>query len=198
MGLVPELGPRQLELSEPLDVHLPVRIDQDVRNLLVHEEGGDGPEVEGVVQEVLDQPLLIPAGELDVGFGEELPAQRLHLLAALRLVHVLHAREIELRDEIVMEPALELRQLVLRAAVPFDGREFLRASGCGHRGASQAISEAHRGAILPKRPRRAPATAAGASRPINLPASVMRSRAAGVSGSSRQRGRPEFTDVKIR
>ena len=198
--LVAELRLRQLELSEPLDVDLPVRVHEDVRDLFVQEVGRDGPQVEGVVKEILDQPLLIGPRHLEAGLGEKLSPQGLHLVAALPVVHVLEGGEVELGDEVTVKPALQLLVLILQSAVlPRRlGRVFRSGDRPRDRPAAQAVSQAHRCAILPKNPLRGGGDAPGASRLISFPASATMSRAAGASGSSRQSGRPAFTDVKMR
>src|SRR5258705_10975502 len=148
----------------------------------------------------MHQSLLVRSRELDAGFGQELSPQELNLLPALSVVHLLERGEIELGDEVVMQPTLQLLVLVLLLSVLPErrGREFGNGSLRIGRGAPQAISQAHRLAILPKNPLRGAGVGSVASRLSSFPASATMSRAAGASGSSRQRGRPEFTEVKIR
>src|SRR5204863_6151570 len=166
-------------------------------DLFVQQKRSDGPQVEGIVKEVLDQALLVRPRELDAGFREKSPSERLHLIATLPLVHVLESREVELRDEGAVQTAPHLLEFVLLPSVPLRREEL----GCGGGGrcmpAAQAVVQAHRGVILPKRPLRGLGCAVGASRWINLPASAVMSRAAGASGSSRQSGRPAIMDVNV-
>src|SRR5438477_12942212 len=108
MPLITELRPRELEPPETLDIHLPIGVHEDVGDLFVQKKRSDGPQVEGIVKEVLDQALLVRPRELDAGFREKLPSERLHLIATLPLVHVLEGREVELRDEGAVQAAPHL------------------------------------------------------------------------------------------
>jgi hypothetical protein len=55
-----------LELAEPLDVDLAVRVHQDVADFLVEQQRRDRPQVEGVVHQLRDQALLVGAREAHV------------------------------------------------------------------------------------------------------------------------------------
>ena len=81
--LVAEAHRGQLQPTEPLDVDLPVGVDQDVADLLVEQQRRDRSEIEGVVQQLGDQPLLVAAGEPNLGLDQQAPRELLHLGAAL-------------------------------------------------------------------------------------------------------------------
>jgi len=112
--LVPELDRGQLELSEPLHVHLAMRVHQDVRDLLVEEVRRDRTEIERVVEELLHEPLLVGARQAEVGVGQEPPRDRFHLVPATVLIQAVEEGHVELADHLAMEAALQLLVLVQR------------------------------------------------------------------------------------
>jgi hypothetical protein len=107
VGLVAERHAGGLELAEPLHEHLAVGVDQDVRDLLVQEQRRDRAEVEGVVEQLGDEPLLVAAREPDLRLDQHAAREALDLGAALVLIETFEHRQVQLRDQLAMELLLD-------------------------------------------------------------------------------------------
>ena len=133
--LVLEAHGRPLQLAEALDVDPLVRVDQDVGDRGVLQEGLDGPEARELVHDLVDELAELARVERDT-LGQNVVGDELvHLLAQLRSRCSLDVGEIELVDQLAVQrhlgiDELRLLQRPVGAGRNLDGR-WLCVAGVG-------------------------------------------------------------------
>ena len=112
VGVVLELDVGQFQSSLAFDVDLPRAVDQDVADVRVGQEELQRSEAEGLVEDLADQALALGEVEDRLFLVAELGDEFANLLAGLVVVLSSNAGQVELVDELAVDPVLHLVELV--------------------------------------------------------------------------------------
>ena len=110
MRLILEARAGELETAGALDIDLPVRIDEDVVDGIVLEQGFDRSEPHHLVQDVIDELRQFLRIENDAFVGHMLGHEVMDLRAQFLLGHLVDGREIDLIDQPAMNSELGRQQ----------------------------------------------------------------------------------------
>ncbi len=131
MVVVIELCSGDLETSEALDEHLFVRVDQDVRNVRVVQEGLNRPESESFVENLFFERGTLGLTEGGIFFGNEAGDDLAHLRSKLLGADVLERREVDALDHRAMHLGLEAVVSLLERLAHARGRRRAGAIAVG-------------------------------------------------------------------